>query len=207
MKHLLVTLLAACALVWTATVATAQNGYRVQPGDVLAVEVLQDPSLNRDLLVLPDGSISFPFAGALRASGLTTGQIQSQIAQGISSNFTVQPNVFVAVRTVVEPVAAGPFVPLPPVTMDIYYLGEWNTPGVAELPPGTTLVQALSMGGGFSNFAATNRIQLRRVDRHTGQTSVVTVDYRAIARGATLSHDPVLHEGDVILAPERRLFE
>lgn len=206
MKHLLVTLLTACALVWTASVATAQTGYRIQPGDVLSVEVLQDPSLNRDILVLPDGSISFPFAGAMRASGMTTGQVQSQIAQGISSNFTVQPNVFVAVRTVTEPVI-GTGIPLPPVTMDIYYLGEWNTPGVAELPPGTTLVQALSMGGGFSNFAATNRIQLRRVDRHTGQTSVVTVDYRAIARGAVLSHDPVLHEGDVILAPERRLFE
>jgi len=206
MKHLIVTLLAACALVWTASVATAQTGYRIQPGDVLSVEVLQDPSLNRDILVLPDGSISFPFAGALRASGLTTGQVQAQIAQGISSNFTVQPNVFVAVRTVTEPVI-GTGIPLPPVTMDIYYLGEWNTPGVVELPPGTTLVQALSMGGGFSNFAATNRIQLRRVDRHTGHTSVVTVDYRAIARGATLSHDPVLHEGDVILAPERRLFE
>ncbi len=206
MKHLLVTLLTACALVWTASVATAQTGYRIQPGDVLSVEVLQDPSLNRDILVLPDGSISFPFAGALRASGMTTGQVQSQIAQGISSNFTVQPNVFVAVRTVTEPVI-GTGIPLPPVTMDIYYLGEWNTPGVVELPPGTTLVQALSMGGGFSNFAATNRIQLRRVDRHTGHTSVVTVDYRAIARGAALSHDPVLHEGDVILAPERRLFE
>ena len=206
MKQFLTTLLAICALVWTATVASAQGGYRIQPGDVLTVEVLQDSSLNRDVLVLPDGSISFPFAGALPASGLTSGQVEAQIAQGISSNFAVQPNVFVTVRQVAEPVVST-LAPLPPRTIDVYYLGEWKSPGVAEVPPGTTLIQAMSLGGGFSNFAATNRIQLRRVNRLTGETSVVTVDYRAIARGAMLSHDPVLADGDVILAPERRLFE
>jgi polysaccharide export outer membrane protein len=58
---------------------------------VLAVEVIQDPNLNREVLVLPDGSISFPFAGTVAAGGLTTGQVQAQIAQGISPNFAVQP--------------------------------------------------------------------------------------------------------------------
>jgi polysaccharide export outer membrane protein len=204
MKQLVIILWTAFALISTATVATAQDGYRIQPGDVLSVEVLQDPSLNREILVLPDGSISFPFAGGIRASGLTTGQVQASIAQGISSNFAVQPNVFVTVRQVGEPVFG---LSAAARTIDIYYLGEWNTPGVVEVPPGTTLIQALSLGGGFSNFAATNRVQLRRVNRHTGQTSVITLDYRAIARGATLSNDPVLADGDVILAPERRLFE
>ena len=47
----------------SATGAFAQQGYQIRPGDVLSVEVLQDPSLNREVLVLPDGSISFPFAG------------------------------------------------------------------------------------------------------------------------------------------------
>ena len=59
-----------------ATMAAAQAGYQIRPGDVLSVEVLQDPSLNREVLVLPDGSISFPFAGNLPASGRTTGQVE-----------------------------------------------------------------------------------------------------------------------------------
>lgn len=206
MRQFIIILLTAFALVWTASVASAQGGYRIQPGDTLTVEVQQDPSLNRDVLVLPDGSISFPFAGTLPVGGRTSGQVQSQIAQGIASNFAVQPNVFVTVLQVAEPVVATGL-PLEEPTIDVYYLGEWNTPGVAEVPPGTTLIQALSLGGGFSNFAATNRVQLRRVNRHSGQTTVVTVDYRAIARGAMLSNDPILADGDVILAPERRLFE
>ncbi len=180
------------------TAAMAQNGYQIRPGDVLAVEVLQDPSLNREVLVLPDGSISFPFAGNLPASGRTTGQVQDLIAQGISSNFAVDPNVFVTVRQLTAPVATGSFAPS---TIDVYFLGEVASPGVASVPHGSTLLQALAFGGGFTNFAAQRRIQLRR------GAQVVTIDYRAISDGAALTSDPVLMDGDVILVPERRLFE
>jgi polysaccharide export outer membrane protein len=72
---------------------------------------------------------------------------------------------------------------------------------------GTTLLQGLSLGGGFTNFAATRRIQLRRTHPHTGETSMVTLDYRALSDGGMLRNDPVLADGDVILVPERRLFE
>ena len=47
------------------------NSYNIQPGDVLQMEVLEDPSLNRSLLVLPDGTVSLPLAGAIKASGQT----------------------------------------------------------------------------------------------------------------------------------------
>jgi polysaccharide export outer membrane protein len=60
---------------------------------------------------------------------------------------------------------------------------------------------------GSPTFAATRRIQLRRTHPHTGETSMVTLDYRALSDGGTLRNDPVLADGDVILVPERRLFE
>ena len=188
------------------TAAVAQSGYRVQPGDVLAVEVLQDPSLNREVLVLPDGSINFPFAGSLPARGQSVTQIQDLIAQGIAPNFRETPDVFVTVRQL-NPVLQQLADPAVPVTMDIYILGEVVNPGPAAVPPGTTFMQALSFGGGFTNFAAQRRIQLRRVNPHTGATSLETIDFRAISDGATLQSDPVLQEGDVILVPQRRLFE
>lgn len=201
MKYIFLAMMAAIF----ATAATAQSGYQIRSGDVLSVEVLQDPSLNREVLVLPDGSISFPFAGNLPASGRTTGQIQDLISQGISDNFAVEPNVFVTVRQLnPTPVSSGTFVSS---TIDVYFLGEVNAPGVASVPRGSTLVQALALGGGFTNFAAQRRIQLRRTNAHTGETSLVTLDYRALSDGGVLSNDPVLADGDVILVPERRLFE
>ncbi|MEM1340695.1 MAG: polysaccharide biosynthesis/export family protein [Pseudomonadota bacterium] len=192
----------AIAAMIVASAAWGQNGYQIRPGDVLAIEVVQDPSLNRETLVLPDGTISFPFAGSLPASGRSTGQLEALIEQGIASNFAVSPDVFVTVRQVGVPVFTGGR-----STIDVYFLGEFNTPGVTELPRGSTFVQALAVGGGFTNFAAQRRIQLRRTNPHTGEISVATIDYRAIADGGLLSSDPVLADGDVILAPERRLFE
>jgi polysaccharide export outer membrane protein len=201
MKPFVMALWALIAATFITTEAMAQNGYRIRSGDTLSVEVVQDPSLNREVLVLPDGTISFPFAGSVQAGGLTTGQVASQIAQGISPNFAAQPQVFVNVAAVREAVTADPR------TINVYLLGEFAAPGLAEAPPGTTLLQALSLGGGFTDFAALRRVQLRRVDRHTGQTTVVTLDYRGLSDGGVLVNDPVLADGDVILVPERRLFE
>lgn len=197
--------LAAFAAVFAATMAMAQSAYQIRPGDVLSVEVLQDPSLNREVLVLPDGSISFPFAGNLPVAGLTTNQTESTLSRGIAEQFAVEPNVFVTVRQLTDTVVStGTFTGSR--TIDIYFLGEVNGTGLVEVAPGTTFIQALSLAGGFTNFAAQRRIQLRRTDAH-GAISVATIDYRAISQGADLSHDPVLADGDVILVPERRLFE
>lgn len=204
MKNIVLAVWAVFAAIFVTTEAMAQDGYRIRSGDVLSVEVQQDPSLNREVLVLPDGSLTFPFAGTVRAGGLTAAQVQAQISQGIAPNFAVQPDVFVTVSQVGEQIFTGPSAP---PTINVYYLGEVNTPGVQMIEPGTTLLQGLSLGGGFTNFAALRRIQLRRTNPHTGESSVVTLDYRGISDGGILQNDPVLADGDVILIPERRLFE
>jgi polysaccharide export outer membrane protein len=191
---------------WIATAAWAQEGYRIAPGDVLRIEVLEDSSLNREVLVLPDGSFNFPFAGTVQAGGQTVGQVTSAVTQGIASNFAAPPNVFVNVRQV-QPRAATATGPAAPRTVEIYFLGEVRNAGPVAIPPGTTLLQALSRAGGFTEFAALRRIQLRRTDPVTGEQHVSEIDYRAISRGARLSQDITLAAGDVILVPERRLFE
>jgi polysaccharide export outer membrane protein len=160
MNRVLVSLLMLCVTVFGVQSAMAQDGYRIRTGDVLSVEVVQDPSLNREVLVLPDGSINYPFVGTLRARGLTAAQVQAQIAAGISPNFAVTPDVFVAVSQLFVP--QPPFPPVPGPTINIFIQGEVNAPGLIEVPPGTTLIQALATHGGFTNFAAIRRIQLRR---------------------------------------------
>lgn len=209
-NHLAITLILAALSILGVTLASgeaqAQSEYRIRAGDTLIIEVLEDSSLNRSVVVLPDGRFSFPFAGSLRAGGRTVQQIEASLRSAIASNFTNQPNVFVAV----QPAQRDPIVPSGPVveaTIDVFFLGEVNAPGVKAVPPGTTFLQALSQSGGLTRFAATKRVQLRRSDPTTGQQTISIYNYKALLDGASLRTDPPLSDGDVIIVPERRLFE
>ena len=181
----------------TVPAALAQSAsYRIQPGDQLQITVLEDETLNRQLLVTPDGQISVPLAGTVRVSGQTVGAVEEIIADRLTSNFAVRPNVFVAL-TAVDP-SAGLF--------KVFVLGQVNSPGTIEVEAGTTLLQALALAGGPANFAAAKRIQLRRTDA-SGQERLYLFNYKAVERGGSIQSMIALREGDVILVPERRLFE
>jgi len=196
------------ALLTGATLAQAQSDYRIKAGDTVRVEVLEDPSLNRQALVLPDGQINFPFVGSVRVSGRTAGQVERSIAAGIASNFATDPTVFVSVDSLRPKEPAAPAGPEPdPITIDVYFLGEVNTPGLRPVAPGTDFLQALSQNGGFTRFAATKRVQLRRRDNSTGAQQLFLINYKAIADGADIRNNLLLQDGDVIIVPERRLFE
>lgn len=199
MKQILFAILA----LFVASAAFAQSGYQIRPGDTLQVEVLEDPTLNRSVLVLPDGTVSFPFAGSVRASGRTADQVGASITAGIASNFASQPNVFVTVQTLTEAIAStGAH-----SEIHVFMMGEISTPGRVHMAAGTTLIQALAQTGGFTPYAATKRIILRRTDSRTGKTTVRKINYKAIADGTSVGQDVRLRNGDVIIVPERRLFE
>lgn len=198
MKHILILLF---GMALTATMAFSQDGYRVQPGDTLQIEVLEDSNLNRTVLVTPDGRFAFPFAGSLRASGQTVDQIRRNVVDSIQGSFASEPTVFVSVAEL------RPTDEREPATINVYFMGEVNTPGLREVTPGTTFLQALSQAGGFTNFAAVKRVQLRRTNVQTGQEFLSMIDYRALSQGAGLNQSIRLREGDVILVPERGLFE
>lgn len=204
MRHVLTIVLAllaaplAFAPLYVAPPAQAQAaGYRIQPGDTLAVTVLEDDSLNRQALVLPDGRISVPLAGSVSAAGRSVESVESAIADRLASNFAVRPNVFVSVVSVTDEEETFP----------IYILGQVGEPGIREVEIGTTLLQAVALAGGFDRFAATKRIQLRRTDPKTGRELLYVFNFKAVDRGAAIAQTITMREGDVILVPERRLFE
>src|SRR5690606_23842145 len=149
------------------------------------------------VLVLPDGQISVPLAGTVRAAGRTVEQVEQTVADRLASNFAVRPNVFVSVTGVAED----------GLLIDVYVLGRVNEPGLREVEVGTTLLQAIALGGGFDRFAATKRIQLRRMDPATGEERLYIFNYDAVERGGAISSMITLRQGDVIIVPERRLFE
>lgn len=185
--------------------ALAQDGYRVRQGDVLRIEVLEDPALNRSALVLPDGRVSLPLAGSVRAVGHTVEEIQSAFTSQLADDFAVTPNVFVSVERLAEQKETRG--PVTAAVINIYVMGEATRPGKLAVAPGTTVLQLFAEMGGFSKFAATKRVQLRRTDRRTGVENVYAIDYDAIERGASTAGNTVLADGDVIVVPQRRLFE
>ncbi len=176
--------------------------YRIRTGDRLAIEVLEDSSLNRTVAVLPGGTINFPYAGSIKVAGLSPTAVGNRIAQALSGVLAAPPTVFVTAMPL-EPVPV-PNQPEIAETITIYVMGEASSPGAKAVPPGTTFLQALAQAGGLSPFAATKRIQLRRAST---PGRVIVVNYAAIMKGAIMNYDPVLAEGDVIVVPERGLFE
>ncbi|MEL6570601.1 MAG: polysaccharide biosynthesis/export family protein [Pseudomonadota bacterium] len=209
MKRFLVVIgLAAIVAMVLTTAATAQNTYKIRNGDILRVEVIEDPSLNRTVLVSPDGRISMPLTGAIRAAGKSIEDIQSELASGLTASFAARPNVFVAVERLAErrAVTVAPAAPVPDPTMDIFVMGEVGKPGKVTLEPGATILQAFAQMGGFTRFAASSRVQLRR-PAADGSEEVYTLDYKAIEQGRSNAGSTVLAPGDVIVVPQRRLFE
>ena len=191
-------LLATLVALLAAPLAYAQSaGYRIQPGDQLAITVLEDETLNRNTLVLPDGRISVPLAGSIQASGRSVDAVESAIADRLASNFAVRPSVFVSVTAVSD---SGE-------TFPIFVVGQVGEPGPREVEAGTTLLQAIALAGGLDRFAATKRIQLRRTDSSTGQERLYIFNYNAVERGGAIQSMITMREGDVIVVPERHLFE
>lgn len=184
-------------------ISTWAQDYKVRSGDVLQIEVLEDSTLNRTAIVLPDGQISLPLAGSVRAAGRSLADVQADLASRLAPNFAAPPTVYVTLSALAE---RAPSSAATPRLTDIYVLGAATTPGKVEIKPGATLLQALAMAGGVTPFAAKKRIQLRRVDK-SGVEKVYKFDLDAIERGEAGGAATRLMSGDVIVIPQRKLFE
>ncbi len=198
------TLIAALLMlpVWTG-MTHAQESYRIKPGDVLRVEVLEDPNLNRSVLVTPDGQFSLPLAGTVRASGRSVDQVRSDVTERLGPNFANKPTVFVSIESLSEAVAPTSTTGR---TITVYVLGEVNNPGKFEVSPGTTIWQFLAEIGGLTKFAAIKRVQVRRTEK-SGKESVYNLNFKDILEGKTSVGTATLKTGDVIIVPQRKLFE
>jgi len=192
-----------------APMAFAQGSYRIQAGDTLAISVLEDPNLNRSVLVRPDGGISLPIAGNIQAGGNSISAVERLVTERLASGFSITPTVSVALAAV-GPVASAVqqarAAEAANTKVDIFFIGEVNGTGNQQVERGTTLLQAIATAGGLTQFAAEGRIQLRRTDRG-GRETIFLFDYDAVQDGAQITNNLVVQNGDVIVVPERRLFE
>jgi polysaccharide export outer membrane protein len=174
----------------------AQSG-ALQPGDPINISVYQDPKLDRTVVVGPTGMISFPLAGQIRAGGLTPAQLENVLRQRLKGRFAEEPDVTVslaALRTPEEDLKPR-----------FYITGEVLRPGFYVIRTRLDLMQAIAQAGGFSPFAAKRRIQVRR--KINGEESIFVFNYDDFFSGTNLADNVGLRAGDVVIVPEKGLFE
>lgn len=194
-------LISTLMLIVFGSMVSAQGSYKIRSGDVLTIEVLEDATLNRSALVLPDGTVTVPLVGSVVAGGQTLSAVQSSIIAGLSPNFASAPSVFVTIQTL------GTRTTGTRRSIDVFVIGAVNNTGKTRITSGTSLLQFLAESGGLTKFAAKKRIQVRRTDSNSGKAVVFNFNYKAIESGSASANSLILQSGDVIVVPERRLFE
>ena len=192
----------ACVTLLLASHAVAQDAarYTLQPGDQIEVTVLEDPALNRTALIRPDGRITLPLAGSVAAAGRSPEDLAATIRSALGRDFVEPPTVTVSLVGLGEAPAAAA-----EALGRVFILGEVARPGQYDVPLPMTALQALAISGGPGPFAARSRIQIRRSGGREPQ--VLIFDYDQVEDGATPIGAVEIRDGDVIVVPERNLFE
>ena len=169
--------------------AASEDAYQLNPGDVLNISVWKEEGMQREVMVLPDGKISFPLAGHVIAAGKSVQALERILAARLKKFY---PNtvVSVAVKSVVG--------------NKIFVIGEINNPGAYQVAHRIDVMQVLSLAGGLGEFAEKRGIKvLRRVG---GKQDAIPFDYANVQKGRNLSTNIVLRSGDVVVVPKRTLF-
>jgi polysaccharide export outer membrane protein len=171
----------------------------IKPGDTLNVTVMQDSKLDRTVVVDPSGQVALPLAGHVRVSGLTPQAVEHILKQRLKNNYKDDGDLDITVAL------AATAVPEEDLKPKIFITGEVLRPGSYVVRQPTTLMQAIALAGGLGPFAAKRRIMVRR--RSPAGEDIFMFDYRAYEAGQDLEGNIGLRAGDVIMVPERGLFE
>lgn len=188
----------------SAVTATAAE-YRLRAGDRLEVTVWQDEKLNRVIVVAPDGQVAFPLAGRLQAGGRPLAALEAELKARLQKQYTDEIDVTVAIAQIKENPAVADRPEQVPIDPSVYVTGEVAKPGQYFFKTRTNVLQAIALAGGLGPFAAEKRIKVRR--KVNGSETLYEFDYAAFTEGEDLSGNMFLKSGDVIIVPEKRIFE
>ncbi len=192
----------------TAMLASAEayaDTYKLRPGDALEIVVWQDQKLNRKAIVAPDGVLALPLAGRIKVSGRTAAEAESLIKAKLQPKYVEELDVTVSYLESPKK-DATPKEPAKPAEWTVYVTGEVARPGSfvqQKRPP--TVLQAIALSGGIGPFGAAKRIQIHR--KVGNSEYVYEFDYSRYEKGENLEGNITLRNGDVIVVPEKRIFE
>ena len=171
-------------LLLPSAVFSQSNDYRLNSGDVLSISVWNEEALQQEVLVLPDGTISFPLVGIIKVAGRTPEQVQIDLKVQLS-RLIPDPEINLTVQSVNG--------------NSIFIIGKVMQPGRFPMTSPTDVVQALSLAGGFTTYAKSDSIQILR--RVGNKQKIMRFDYTRIADGEALETNILLKSGDTIVVP------
>jgi len=158
--------------------------YRLQPGDVVTVSVWKEQDLQREVLVRPDGALTFPLAGEINVDGRTVEELRVSLVERLAK-YVPDPVVTVAVKAI-----GG---------NRVYVIGKVTRPGEYPFSSPVDVMQALSLAGGATPFAQVNDIVILRRD-NAGQRAL-PFRYGDVERGKNLTQNFLLQSGDTVVVP------
>jgi len=183
-KTLILFALLLSATAFSKPVFAKEEPFTIIAGDVLQVSVWKEEELNREVLVLPNGEMTFPLIGTIKVQGLTPAQAQETIKEKLKK-YIPSATVSVSVKA-----ALGHTVSV---------IGQVNKPGEIIISHRLTTLQALSQAGGLTPFADDDNII---VVRHSGDKDIsISVPYDDFVDGDDLDQDIALEPGDVLIVP------
>lgn len=167
-----------------------EHAFVVLPGDVLQITVWKEDGMDREVAVLPDGSITFPLIGTINVQDMALNAIQDDIKKQLESTIP-DASVTVSVKS--------------PLGHKASILGQVQNPGEIILSARTDVMQALSQAGGLTPYADKGDIVVIRTNKD-GTKKSLPFPYHDIARGKNFKNDIELQPGDVVLVPTGGLF-
>jgi len=162
----------------------APVSYLIGPGDVLNISVWKEEDMQKEVLVRPDGGITFPLAGEIKAGGLTTKALSDELVNRLKK-YIPHPSVTVSV--------------LQSVSNKVYVIGKVNRPGEFIATGYMDVLQALTMAGGLTPYAESDEIKIIRRTK-TG-TKMKLFDYDEVISGERLDMNIILKAGDTVVVP------
>lgn len=166
------------------------NEFLLGPEDVVEVTVWRNQDLSRAITVRPDGMISLPLIGDVQASGLTAAQVGEKISKRLTE-YKENPSVSVSVKEI--------------NSYYIYVVGEVTRPGKFALKSYATVLQGISLAGGFTQYASKNRMAVlrwsARKDSGSERQVRIPVSYDDLISGKGRVGNFTLMSGDTIVVP------
>jgi len=159
--------------------------YVIGIDDVLAITVWKESDISRVVFVRPDGKISLPLIGEVKADGLTPGALQTLVATELRS-FLYEPEVTVAVQEM--------------RSQRFNMVGELNRPGTYQVSKPMTVLDAIALAGGLRDFAKATKIYVLRL-RPDGSRNRLPFNYKRAIKGDKEQGSLEVKARDTIVVP------
>jgi protein involved in polysaccharide export with SLBB domain len=154
-------------------------------GDIFDVRVFGEADLSGTYRVSAEGTITFPLCGEIKVEGLEPQKVAQRIAQRLSDGILRNPQVSVLVKE--------------QSSKKVYVLGQVTKPGTYTYAPSMSVVEAITIAGGFTPLAAKDDTTITRSENGIKTTSKVAVERIGLGKAKNV----YLRPGDIISVPER----